>query len=71
VAADGSRHDPGPVDALIINAGATHPMPGWLSALKPGGRMLLPLTTERGDGIVVRVERVGRRRYMRLPWFQV
>ncbi len=59
VTADGSQYDPGPVDALIVNAGATHPMPGWLSALKPGGRMLLPLTTERNDGIVLRIERMG------------
>jgi protein-L-isoaspartate(D-aspartate) O-methyltransferase len=59
VAEDGSRHDPGPVDALIVNAGATHPMPCWLSALKAGGRMLLPLTTDRNDGIVLRIERVG------------
>lgn len=59
VMADGSRHDPGPVDALIINAGATHPTPGWLLALKPGGRMLLPLTTDRNDGIVLRIERLG------------
>jgi protein-L-isoaspartate(D-aspartate) O-methyltransferase len=59
VTADGSLHDCGPVDALIVNAGATHPMPGWLSALKPGGRMLLPLTTDRNDGIVLRIERPG------------
>jgi protein-L-isoaspartate(D-aspartate) O-methyltransferase len=59
VTGDGSGHIPGPVDALIVNAGATHPMPNWLSALKPGARMLLPLTTERGDGIVLRIERPG------------
>jgi protein-L-isoaspartate(D-aspartate) O-methyltransferase len=59
VTADGSQYDPGPVDALIVNAGATHPVPGWLAALKPGGRLLLPLTTERGDGIVLRIERQG------------
>ena len=57
--ADGSLHDPGPVDALIVNAGATHPVPGWLAALKPHGRMLLPLTTDRNDGIVLRIERMG------------
>jgi len=59
VAGDGGRHDPGQVDVLIVNAGATHPVPRWLSALKPGGRMLLPLTTERNDGIVLRIERKG------------
>jgi protein-L-isoaspartate(D-aspartate) O-methyltransferase len=60
---DGSLADPGPVDAVIVNAGATHPMPGWLSALKPGGRMLLPLTTERDNGIVLRIERLGEDAY--------
>ena len=59
LAADGSRHAPGPVDAIIVNAGATHPAPTWLPALKPGGRMLLPLTTERDDGIVLRIERLA------------
>jgi len=59
VTADGSRHDPGPVDALIVNAGATHPMPSWLAGLRPRGRMLLPLTTDRNDGIVLRIERLG------------
>lgn len=32
-------------DALFVNAGATHPLPAWLDALRPGGRLLLPLTT--------------------------
>ena len=59
VTADGSQYNPGPVDAIIVNAGATHPMPGWLAALQPGGRMLLPLTTERWDGIMLRIERMG------------
>ena len=60
VTGDGSLYEPGPVDAIIVNAGATHPAPCWLAALKPGGRMLLPLTTERSDGIVLRIERLGK-----------
>jgi protein-L-isoaspartate(D-aspartate) O-methyltransferase len=32
------------VDAILINAGMTHPLDTWLDALAPGGRMLLPLT---------------------------
>jgi protein-L-isoaspartate(D-aspartate) O-methyltransferase len=31
-------------DAMLINAGVTHPQPAWLDALAPGGRMILPLT---------------------------
>jgi protein-L-isoaspartate(D-aspartate) O-methyltransferase len=31
-------------DAALINAGVTHPADWWLTALRPGGRMILPLT---------------------------
>jgi protein-L-isoaspartate(D-aspartate) O-methyltransferase len=31
-------------DAILINAGMTHPHPAWLDALRPGGRLILPLT---------------------------
>jgi protein-L-isoaspartate(D-aspartate) O-methyltransferase len=57
IAADGALFDPGPVDVIVVNAGATHPMPVWLAALMPAGRMLLPLTAEGGRGTVFRVER--------------
>jgi protein-L-isoaspartate(D-aspartate) O-methyltransferase len=57
IAADGVAFDPGPVDVIVINAGATHPVPAWLDALMPGGRLLLPLTAENGRGTVFRIER--------------
>jgi protein-L-isoaspartate(D-aspartate) O-methyltransferase len=31
-------------DAILVNAGVTHPLDWWLDALAPGGRMVLPLT---------------------------
>jgi protein-L-isoaspartate(D-aspartate) O-methyltransferase len=31
-------------DAILVNAGVTHPLDSWLDALAPGGRMMLPLT---------------------------
>ena len=31
-------------DAILINAGVTHPQAAWLDALNPGGRLILPLT---------------------------
>jgi protein-L-isoaspartate(D-aspartate) O-methyltransferase len=31
-------------DAVVVNAGMTHPLDAWLDALVPGGRMILPLT---------------------------
>jgi protein-L-isoaspartate(D-aspartate) O-methyltransferase len=32
-------------DAVLINAGVTHPLDGWLNAMAPGARMILPLTS--------------------------
>ena len=31
-------------DAMLINAGVTHPLPAWLDALAANGRMILPIT---------------------------
>jgi protein-L-isoaspartate(D-aspartate) O-methyltransferase len=47
VAGDGGAYDPGPSDAILVNAGATHPRPVWLDALRQGGRLLVPLTVAR------------------------
>ena len=33
-----------PFDAILVNAGVTHPDESWLDNLAPGGRLLLPLT---------------------------
>ncbi len=33
-----------PFDAILVNAGVTHPQEAWLDALAPGGRLILPLT---------------------------
>ncbi len=37
-------------DVIYINAGVTGPLPGWLDALTPGGRMLLPMTDHQWNG---------------------
>ena len=48
-------------DAILVNAGATHPQGVWLDALKANGRLVLPLTVSMdaagpiGKGIVVLV----------------
>jgi protein-L-isoaspartate(D-aspartate) O-methyltransferase len=42
-AGDGTSVD-GPFDAILVNAGVTHPHEAWLDALAPGGRLLLPMT---------------------------
>lgn len=40
---------PGRYDAMFINAGVTAPLPVWLDALEPGGRMVVPLTMHLPD----------------------
>jgi protein-L-isoaspartate(D-aspartate) O-methyltransferase len=66
VAGDATRHDPGPVDAIFVSAGATHPCPLWLDSLKPSGRLVFPMIRwpegaakggVAGWGVVMRIER--------------
>lgn len=57
-AASGVDLDATNQNALFVNAGATHPLPNWLDALAPGGRLILPLTAQRG-GIVIRITRLS------------
>lgn len=59
VAGDGRAHDPGPVDAVVVFAGATHPAPLWLDRLAEGGRLLMPLTGEDRWGFLLRATRRG------------
>jgi protein-L-isoaspartate(D-aspartate) O-methyltransferase len=50
-------------DGILVNAGMTHPHEEWLSALKPGASLILPLTCTMpqmgtiGKGIVARISR--------------
>jgi protein-L-isoaspartate(D-aspartate) O-methyltransferase len=41
---DGSQPLSETFDAILVNAGATHPLDVWLDAVAPGGRTILPLT---------------------------
>jgi protein-L-isoaspartate(D-aspartate) O-methyltransferase len=55
----------GEYDAILVNAGMTHPHEAWLHALAPGGRFVLPLTFTMpqmgpiGKGIIVLITRAG------------
>lgn len=55
----------GPFDAILVNAGVTHPLPAWLDTLAPGGRMIVPLTATMpsmgniGKGFVFLIQRRG------------
>ena len=51
--ADGSNLSFEPADLIIASAGATHPLTSWLNALKPGGRLLFPMTASRRGGMLL------------------
>ena len=54
VAADGFAHDPGKVDAILVNAGVTHLSQLWLENLNRGGRLVAPLTLENQGGRILK-----------------
>lgn len=46
-------------DVIYVSAGATSPLDTWLHALRPGGRLLFPLTTANGYGAMLLVKRTA------------
>ena len=54
-----SRRVDGQWDAVIAFAGATAPPGGWLDALAPGGRILIPMTGSERWGFMLRLDRLG------------
>jgi len=44
-------------DVVYVSAGATHPLPSWLDALRPGGRLLFPLAPDADGGVMLLVTR--------------
>jgi protein-L-isoaspartate(D-aspartate) O-methyltransferase len=54
---DGASGPLSPVDVIVASAGATHPLPIWIDALKPAGRLLFPMTVTRGPGGMLLVRR--------------
>jgi protein-L-isoaspartate(D-aspartate) O-methyltransferase len=54
-------------DVIYVNAGATHARREWLAALRPGGRLVMPLTMHvpqfpnHGVGVYIRIQRAGER----------
>lgn len=61
VAGDGAEFDPGERDAMLVNAGVTHPRTMWLERLREGGRLVVPFTmamNERlGQGVMTKIVR--------------
>lgn len=58
---DGAIFDPGECDAMLINAGVTHPIAPWLDRLRDGGRLVVPLTMSAtptlGVGVMTKIVR--------------
>ncbi|HXC57192.1 MAG TPA: methyltransferase domain-containing protein [Rhizomicrobium sp.] len=48
---DGAAVPFAPADVIYVNAGATKPARAWLDGLKDGGRLILPLTVARTEGL--------------------
>lgn len=63
VCGDGSRGPFEPMDVIVASAGATHPVPAWLDAVRPGGRLLFPLTAAEGMGIMALLTRVSEQSF--------
>lgn len=51
------------VDIVYVSASAPRPMPVWLDALKPGGRLIFPLAPNKGVGCMLLVTRLAGTRY--------
>jgi protein-L-isoaspartate(D-aspartate) O-methyltransferase len=61
---DGSAPLAESFDAMLVNAGVTHPLEPWLDALAPGGRLMVPITaplpamgSTLGKGVVALITR--------------
>lgn len=50
-------------DAIYVNAGVTGPAESWFDALRPAGRLILPLTSTLGTGGMLLLQRVDDLRY--------
>jgi protein-L-isoaspartate(D-aspartate) O-methyltransferase len=59
VGGDGFSHDPGPVDAILVNAGVNRLSRVWLEILRARGRLVLPLTLKNGGGRILKATRSG------------
>jgi protein-L-isoaspartate(D-aspartate) O-methyltransferase len=60
VEGDGAQALFDPADIIYVNAGCTRPVARWLDGLTDGGRLILPMTSDKGvGGPEIRIERAG------------
>jgi len=57
---DASQPLDGTFDAILVNAGVTHPLDPWLDALTTGGRMILPLTATMPPSVPGQSSTIGK-----------
>lgn len=57
---DGCTEIGDPADVIIVHAGFAAPNPAWLAALRPRGRLLVPLTQRDREGAALLIRRRGR-----------
>ncbi|MDA9431766.1 protein-L-isoaspartate O-methyltransferase family protein [Bradyrhizobium sp. CCBAU 51627] len=57
---DGCRDIGDAADIIIVHAGFSHPHPRWLDALRPRGRLLVPLTQRDREGAALKITRKGK-----------
>lgn len=55
--ADGFTHNPGRVDAILVNAGVAYPSRVWLEALRGKGRIVVPFTLKNQMGRILKATR--------------
>jgi protein-L-isoaspartate(D-aspartate) O-methyltransferase len=60
IQADGTSYGFDPADGIYVNAGATRPSDLWLDKLKPGGRLIMMLTTDKSWGQILKVTRADQ-----------
>lgn len=60
--ASGAHAALGEADLIYVNAGVQQPPRAWLDALRPGGRLVFPLTPGEGEGGMLLVRDIGSAR---------
>ena len=58
VCGDGTQDIGAKADVIIVHAGFTQPHAAWIRGLRPGGRLLLPLTARSREGTVIKIRRL-------------
>ena len=50
-----------PADLIVVSAGASRPVDHWLDQLKDEGLLVLPMTPDKGMGVIFGIQRRGER----------